>query len=459
MALSGSDLAYLQARSGIARAGASRSNFVTGLVARVTINGTDRTTEILRTSINITQNLNEQVDTCTMRTRGLSGFTPTAGQTITVSLGDGADNLLFGGRIQAVAVVCRNAHQGGTGWYELYCTDYTWQAQKRLVLKRYTYESATNIVLDLMSTYTSGITTGHVQTSLTSIDDIVFTMTTVPEALTRIANRIGAHWYIDYVGDLHFFTTETRPAPESLTASSSWAWEQLRIRTDLAQVRTRVYVEGRGGVMSDQQTSTFPIDPDIYIDTPSEIFAHPASYGGGTLYARWKTLQLGYTGLTDTFPDQLTGDSGNGALWTTSSEERPREGDEVNQWVIRNDSAAQTALAALEGGDGIREGYVQDRRLNYDGAVARGDAELDLYSDPLITVSYRTQDVNARPGGEVTVSVSSPFSHSGTYRIQSVQINGEDLERSTTQFPWRTVTASSVRFDFYDLLRRRGGTA
>lgn len=456
MALTGSDLAYLQSRAGLARAGAGRSNYATGLVCRVTINGTDRTTVIEKSSIVISQNLNEQVDTCTLKTRGLSGFTPVKGQTITVSLGDQADNLLFGGRIQAVTTVVDIASQSGSAWYELYCVDYTWQAQKRLILKRYTAETATNIVLDIMSTYTSGLTTAHVATGLASIDDITFTMVSVPDALTRIANRIGAYWYFDYTGDLHFFQTEVRPAPETLSASSVFPWRRLRYRDDLSQIRTRAYVEGRGGVMSEFQAA-FGASPDISIDTPSELFADPSDYGGGTFYARWKTIPLGYTDVDDTGFDHLVGDIGNQDLWTASNEERPRQGDEVNQWVTRNDTTAQTALAALEGGDGIREVYIQDRRLNYDGCVARGDAELDLYADPLVTISYQTQDVNARPGGEVTLSVTSPVTLSGTYRIQTVTIS--DLELSTTQLPWRSVTASSVRFDFYDLLRRRNGVA
>jgi hypothetical protein len=213
-----------------------------------------------------------------------------------------------------------------------------------------------------------------------------------------------------------------------------------------------VYVEGKGGAMSEFQAS-FGASPDISIDTPSELFADPSDYGGGTFYARWRSLVLGYTDVDDTGFDHLVGVFANTTAYNASQEDRPRQGDEVNQWVTRNDTTAQTALAGYEGGDGIREYYVQDRRLSYNGAVARGDAELELFANPIVTVQYETQDPNARPGGEVTISLSSPLSVSGTYRIQSVNIN--DLELSTTQWPWRTVTASSVRFDLYDVLRRR----
>lgn len=441
----------LQARAGVARAAVTRSNAVTGLTARITINGTDRSTAILKESIVITQNLNDQVDTCTLRTRGLS-FVPAEGQTITISLGDNADNLLFGGRIQAVTVFGGVADQHGTWGFECYCTDYTFQASKRLVLKRYLSSSASVIVADLIATYTSGLTTAHVQSGLASIDDITFTMTPIPEALTRIAERIGAYWYFDYTGDLHFFTTETRPAPETLSVSSSWNWRNFRHRTDISQVRTRVYVEGRGGMMSEFQ-EPMGASPDISIDTPTEQFLHPPDAGLSTAFVRWKTLIFEYNAAEDSPYNKLQGEYGNIETWTNSEEDRPREGDEVNQWVTRNDTTAQTTLAAIEGGDGIREYYLQDRRLNYDGAAARGDAELDLYASRLITFSYDTQDVNARPGTEVTLSITSPLTISGTFRIQSVQI--ADLELSDTQFPWRRVTASSVRFDFYDLLRRR----
>lgn len=64
MALSGSDLAYKQARSGLARCGAIRSNYFYPVNPIVSINGTDRTSSILRDTLHITQNLNDQPDTC-----------------------------------------------------------------------------------------------------------------------------------------------------------------------------------------------------------------------------------------------------------------------------------------------------------------------------------------------------------------------------------------------------------
>ena len=126
-------------------------------------------------------------------------------------------------------------------------------------------------------------------------------------------------------------------------------------------------------------------------------------------------------------------------------------GTDVVLSVTRNDATAQTALASAEGGDGIREHYVSDSRLSLAGAEARGDAELTLYKSNLVTFRYRTRDPAVRAGLSVSVTLSSPTSISGTFLIQSVTL---DNVPNPTYYPWRTVEASSTRWDLFELLRR-----
>lgn len=117
---------------------------------------------------------------------------------------------------------------------------------------------------------------------------------------------------------------------------------------------------------------------------------------------------------------------------------------------VRNDSTAQAALAALDGGDGIREAWVTDDRNSYLMAAARGDAELAMWADPQERVTFESRDPNLRSGKTVTLSVGSL---SGTYTIQSVQITGRTHDGFHV-LPWRSVTAGGQRFDFYDVLRQ-----
>lgn len=78
-------------------------------------------------------------------------------------------------------------------------------------------------------------------------------------------------------------------------------------------------------------------------------------------------------------------------------------GDDVNLLVTVNDTAAQTALAALVGGDGITEDYLQDRRLSEAEATARATAHLNLRKNPEIILRYRCRDILTKSGRTISV--------------------------------------------------------
>jgi hypothetical protein len=127
------------------------------------------------------------------------------------------------------------------------------------------------------------------------------------------------------------------------------------------------------------------------------------------------------------------------------------KGQVVNIWVQRDDVAAQTAQAALDGGDGIYEYYVSDERRGVDSLTALCDAHLDLYSRPIVTVTYATRDVKTKSGKTIVVNLSSP-PISQTLTIQDVTITEIDVAPHTA--PKFTVTASTVRQSLESILRR-----
>lgn len=447
MALSGSQLAYKHARLGVLRLGAGRLNYFTPIEVKLTVNGTDRSSLGRFDSFSVTLNAYDQPDTCTGKIWGAAGFTPDVGQTLVLGMGQ-AENRVFGGRI----VRCTQCYDGGLPslmYYDIRAIDGSRTLGKRRVRTRYVNADAAEIVFDLVATYSSGITTAHVETSLGVIDDISFTMETLPTALTRVAERIpGCRWFVDAYNDLHFGTTlPVTPAPAPLTNSSAIEFKNVRRTRDILQVATRVYVEGRGGKLTEFQ-SPLPADPNLYVDTPSEIFDDP---GAGTNYVRLRTMVLPYVGLTDTGFDHLEGTLAGAAIATASSEPRAREGDDINIWVQRDDTSAQAALAALEGGDGIRETYIVDRRLSQAGCEQRGDDELARTATVLETLSYDTTDVNALPGRDVVVNLVGTFAISGTFRIQTVTIDkfgavpGQASPVARGMFPWRHVEATIAR--------------
>lgn len=127
-------------------------------------------------------------------------------------------------------------------------------------------------------------------------------------------------------------------------------------------------------------------------------------------------------------------------------------GDTVQLLVVVDDTAAQATLAALEGGDGIIEQYIQDRRLSEAGARARALASLDLFKAVEVRIAYLTYDPETRSGRTVHVDLPAPTTLTGDFLIQSVDI--DQVNFSPNFFPRRRVTASSTRFTFENVLQR-----
>jgi hypothetical protein len=128
-----------------------------------------------------------------------------------------------------------------------------------------------------------------------------------------------------------------------------------------------------------------------------------------------------------------------------------RAGAPVAIWVQRDDAAAQSALGARVGGDGVIEHLITDDRRAEPSMVALCDADLAMYSAPLITVRYTGFDRKSRSGKPIRI-VLPAHGLDVTLTIQEVTI---DTSGARAQF---AVVASSVRVTLEDLLRRMVGT-
>jgi hypothetical protein len=128
-------------------------------------------------------------------------------------------------------------------------------------------------------------------------------------------------------------------------------------------------------------------------------------------------------------------------------------GDELYLVVFLDDAARQSALSDMvNGGPGMREEWVQDRRLSIAEARARAQATLAMRPLEAVTISYVCRDLRTAAGKTITVNLPAPTNVFGTYKIQSVTIT--NFRPHPTQYPTYTVTASSRRFNFEDWLRR-----
>jgi len=179
--------------------------------------------------------------------RGPVIYPPTVnvGARILMWVNGGADQI-FGGEITAREQYAE-FDQPQHVRLDLTCIDFTRALNRRKVVKEYGQQSATAIVLDVIALYAPWISTANVQAGLGTITGgITFTFEEVSRALSRIAEKIGAYWYVDYSGSLHFFIgTEAGPAPAPIVPGGRFS--DLKITADLSQVRTRIIIEGDGG--------------------------------------------------------------------------------------------------------------------------------------------------------------------------------------------------------------------
>jgi hypothetical protein len=127
------------------------------------------------------------------------------------------------------------------------------------------------------------------------------------------------------------------------------------------------------------------------------------------------------------------------------------KGSAIHVWIQRDDLQAQAEQAARAGGDGVVEYLISDGRRAEESLTARCDADLAMFSRPIVTVAYATRDIKTKSGKEISVNLESP-AIVATLTIQDVTITEIDIAPYLN--PRFMVKASSVRFSLEDTLRR-----
>jgi hypothetical protein len=268
----------LYALGGIARGGATRAGYVPSRVfiaidgVQVGFSPDDPNKRVLIEGLTITDILDESPNKCTCRVKG---FVPTTGQPIRLTLGSKNSNTaLFAGHILDVNQVYV-ADKPANVIAEVSAVDYTWLFSFTKVTARYANQSATAIVQDLVSRFAgiNGFTSRAVVAGLPVLDEITFTNEDLGDAVTRVARRIGAYWYVDYHRDVHLFFDEVgNGAPVALTPTHP-SLAHFVSEVDRSQALTRVYVEGRGSRLLSHVTIG---DTMLPLDTV-EMFSPPAA--------------------------------------------------------------------------------------------------------------------------------------------------------------------------------------
>jgi hypothetical protein len=122
----------------------------------------------------------------------------------------------------------------------------------------------------------------------------------------------------------------------------------------------------------------------------------------------------------------------------------------IHVWVQRDDTAAQAYMATLDGsGDGVYEHIWSDERRAEASLKQVCDAQLALYSRPLVTVTYASRDLKTKSGKTVAIALTSP-AITESLTIQDVAITELGIKGLAPKF---TVTAGTAHTSFESVLQ------
>ena len=555
MALTGSDKAYTWARSGLARSGATRSNYVTpwSTVDLIVRDGagnitsrTDITLYIRADSLQVTLALNDEPDTCSFQIVPTAppSAVPKVGQEIAVAWAPGDE--LFRG--YALVVQFDRRLMNESPWVSVQCQDAMWRFDARIVTYRFPTQSVSLSIAFLVQWFCNDpeypspadFTTGFVPPDLPSIPAFDVVNQRPSTVMRTLMTAVGGAFYIDG-RDVHAWAgslsepSQTNPQPLTNTLPTLKAF---RVTHDATQLRKRVLVEGRRAAtlipypnLPDNSKTNFlglPLNdaaffvpatgPEaryvarigtqwVFVNDP--IVAAPS--GANALQARTVAaftpgdLSLSLSPVPSMPPAR--GWMAVGGQWTRYSSigdnpladnwyvylpaadfpygvlTVPIPVDEAVEWVDavmafepHGLSWTHAAGFTTEGDAAVRahpsdtpvvtlaeadrplngwppiEGFVQDGRYSYEGALARANADLDAFAEPLVSAEWETEDLNAQPGRQQAInltgtSVIDPLTT--TLTITSVELSFP----LRTQPPRRRCTGGDVKpSTFLDLV-------
>jgi hypothetical protein len=509
MALTGSQQAYTWARSGIARSGATRSNYVlpystVDLIVRDEAGNitsrTDITNYIRHGSLEVTEALNDDPDTCQFQIvpTAPAEAIPQVGQEIAVAWTPGAT--LFRG--YALVVQFDRRPMNESPWVSVQCQDAMWRFDARIVTCQFPAQSVSLSIAFLVTWFCNNpevpspidFTTTFVAANMPSLPAIDIVNQRPSTVMRRLMTAVQGAFYIDG-RDVHAWAGslsepgQTNPQP--LTNSLA-TLKAFRVTHDATQLRKRVLVEGRRATtlmpypaMADNVASTFlglalndatlfaPAtgidaryvarigsqwmfvnDPQVVTPTganpPQARVLVPFTPGDASLVLKAVSFvppPRGWIQIAGQFSryGEVTGNpatDGWGLMLPVTSYPYgvftvPIPVDELVYWVNsvmafephglswtwgvgsttpgdRNIRAAPTdtpvvtlaeADRPLEGWPPL-EGFVQDGRYSYEGALGRANADLDAFAEPLVSAEWETEDLNAEPGRQQAINLT-----------------------------------------------------
>lgn len=454
-----------------------------------TINGVDVTVRVRKYESEIIESQHEGAAKAYVVVRGI---TPVEGQEVVISDGFGT---IFDGQITEVQLI--KTREATRARYRLVCDQWGDLMDRRLVYDKRTTTAISTLVTSFLGLNTSGFTTANVET-ISTTTDFNASGDRMTSVLIRLAGLVNAVFRILPTKDVYFRANTNLTAPAALT-STNHLYRNLVYRRNKRLVRTRVFAKGASvSVLADVLTSMLAVPIAsitmfvggilIMLDGlkyncstylaggTGSTLSSSAATGATTLnvtdtnsfpspgwallngvYVYWGSKTNGTPGTLTSIPASGAGSvtsampSGASIVTVPTAVVQPSNaalasGASAQLIVQRDDTAAQTALAALEGGDGIYEFEVEDTGINSIGALqALGDAELTAGKSVIESATFTSEDRNAQVGATQVINVagisaSIPITNTRIYFVA-------DKRR-----PQRDVTAAAVQKTLYQFL-------
>lgn len=442
-------MAYLDARSGIARSGVTYAGWLPKTLL-VKIAGTTRAIE--SPSVTIEEYFDIKTpNRLTFQTSG--GYHLDNFQEIILGLGH-IDNRLFGGYVLNNELSIIRGFESLSGLrYGGVALDYSWRLGiDDVVTATYQNAGVGTIVGDILARFTDGaFSPGEMPSSLGNVT-ITFEGESVLDAIARVANAVQGNAWVDYDKRVHVAPATGVSDGNPLSLGDATAIQDLRYSAAADQVRNRIVMAGGGNNIAQAFSTDITA---LFIDAANwDTYYSPS---GGTVLMDGQLLTYGsvITGLG-------TADQPMVALGSVATITRDYAvGTKVRCVSVASDTARQAALATLIGGGsvGVVTVFESDERLSLTSTIARANERLTRYGDEAKKLSYSIVDDNYRVGKTITANLTTPKTIAGTFKIQSVVVipddDGVPQTGTASVVKWRRqIQASNYLVNLVDVLSK-----
>lgn len=325
---------------------------------------------------------------------------------------------------------------------------------------------AGSIFLDQLQVTNGGFTMVNVERGDTKFEKLPASYIKPTALVEDVSKKTSRIWFIDCEKDLHYTSGTDDEAPFEINTTDP-IWGDLEIERDLESLRNRVTVRGSETIsetMYTQEKIADGVETSFALDyKPSDIHVYVANWNGSG-YDSYVEKSVGIENLDDdtafdfmmNFQEKFV----RNATFPTLDALDKIKVTMFPYIPIRLqliDYASVNAMKLITGGDGFYDGpLIQDERIQtFTEARRRAQAELDLYSNAIVTCTFQTNKEGLRAGQTIHIE-DAARNINDDYIIQTC--NAKPIGGVHDDVWSYEVTASSSLFgliEFFQLLMRR----